>query len=337
MGGLGSALAYLGNPANSGICISCFMENATGALGLHANLRMQYIRPELLGFFLGSWGAAVLAREFRPRWRGAGASLFGFGFLMMVGSAVFIGCPIKAVLRLAAGDLTSVPGLAGLVVGVGVGVGLLRRGVWGAEGRTISASRVVPLGAVLAALSLTALTFVPGALRESTAGGGALHAARWLSLAAGLALGAVCQRSRFCITGSLRDVLLTRSGWPAAALGGAIAAALLVNVFTAQFSLGYHGQPGSHLDELWSALGMGLVGVVAVLAGGCPFRQIIRSGEGDLDALTVTLGMICGAALVQSWNMGATAAGVPPGGRIAVLLGLAGTFALALPRGEKNT
>ena len=109
MGGLGSALAYLGNPANSGICISCFMENATGALGLHANLRMQYIRPELLGFFLGSWGAAVLAREFRPRWRGAGASLFGFGFLMMVGSAVFIGCPIKAVLRLAAGDLTSVP------------------------------------------------------------------------------------------------------------------------------------------------------------------------------------------------------------------------------------
>ena len=84
-------------------------------------------------------------------------------------------------------------------------------------------------------------------------------------------------------------------------------------------------------------MGMGLVGIVAVVAGGCPFRQIVRAGEGDLDALSVTLGMVCGAALVQIWGLGANAAGVPPGGRIAVLLGLAAVCSLALHRGENRT
>jgi YedE family putative selenium metabolism protein len=336
MGLLGSVLAYQGNPANSGICISCFLENAAGAVGLHPNPRMQYMRPELLGFFLGSFVAAVAAREFRPRWSGAGLNLFGFGFLMMVGSAVFIGCPIKAVLRLAAGDLTSLPGLGGLVAGVWAGLSLLRTGDPTGGGRRLTASPTIPLGAVLLAVSLTALVFLPGALRESRGGGGSLHAAPALSLTAGLALGIACQRSRFCITGSIRDFLLTRSAWPAAALGAAIVAALLANFFTGQFSVGYYGQPGTHLDAMWSVLGMGLVGVVAVIAGGCPFRQIVRAGEGDLDALTVFLGMISGAALVQVWGLGATTAGVPAGGKVAVLLGLAAISFLALHRGEES-
>ena len=48
---------------------------------------------------------------------------------------------------------------------------------------------IVPLGAVVVAATLTALVFLPGALRESRGGGGAMHAAPTLSLAAGLALG----------------------------------------------------------------------------------------------------------------------------------------------------
>ena len=55
MGLAGSLLAYWGNPANTGICISCFLETAAGALGLHANPRMAYLRPELPAFFLGSF------------------------------------------------------------------------------------------------------------------------------------------------------------------------------------------------------------------------------------------------------------------------------------------
>ena len=82
---------------------------------------------------------------------------------------------------------------------------------------------------------------------------------------------------------------------------------------------------------------MGLVGLVAVLAGGCPFRQIIKAGEGDLDAVTVTAGMVIGAALVQTWGLGATAAGVPPGGKVAVLLGMAAILSLGLPRREERS
>ena len=84
-------------------------------------------------------------------------------------------------------------------------------------------------------------------------------------------------------------------------------------------------------------MGMGLVGVTAVIAGGCPFRQIVRAGEGDLDALSVTLGMVFGAAAMQLWGLGANAGGVPPGGRVAVLFGLAAVCALGGHRGEEGT
>jgi len=334
MGLLGSLLAFLGNPANTGICISCFLENAAGALGLHANPRMQYLRPELLGFFLGSFVAATFSGEFRARVRGSAPTLLGMGVLMAVGAAVFIGCPIKAMLRLAAGDLTAVAGAAGLGLGVWSGIRLLgpmERALGGRPGQTSSA---VPMGAVAGAVVLAALVFLPGVLRESRAGGGALHAPPLWSLLAGLGLGYVCQRSRFCITGSLRDTLVTRSAWFAAPLVAVLLVAGIVNAFTGQFSLGYDGQPGSHLEWLWSLVGMGLVGLVAVLAGGCPFRQIVKAGEGDLDALTVVVGMVGGAILVQNWGLGATAAGVPPGGRVAVLVGLAAVLSLALKRRE---
>lgn len=334
LGLAGSLLAYLGNPVNTGICISCFLENAAGALALHANPRMQYLRPELLGFFLGSFAMAAAGREFRPRCRGSAPALLGMGILMALGAAVFIGCPIKAVLRLAAGDLTAAAGAVGLTVGVWGGIRLLAPAEWVLGGRERALPAAVPLGAAAAAVVLTALAFVPGALLESRTGGGSLHAPLPWSLGAGVVLGGLCQRSRFCITGSLRDLLLTRSAWAAAPLVLALVAAGLANAFTDQFSLGYHGQPGSHVEWVWSLLGMGLVGAVAVLAGGCPFRQIVKAGEGDLDALTVIGGMVFGAVLVQNWALGSNAAGVPAGGKVAVLLGLAAVLSLGLRQQE---
>ena len=72
---------------------------------------------------------------------------------------------------------------------------------------------------------------------------------------------------------------------------------------------------------------MGLVGWVSVIIGGCPFRQLIKAGEGDADAGLVVVGMFIGGALVQSWGIAATAAGVPFYGKVAVLAGF--TFILA--------
>ena len=80
--GLGGVfLTYLGNPANSGICVSCFMENVAGALQLHGDLRMSYIRPELIGFLLGSFLFALQTGRFRVRGGSSPAVRFIMGFL----------------------------------------------------------------------------------------------------------------------------------------------------------------------------------------------------------------------------------------------------------------
>jgi cell division protein FtsX len=55
MGIAGVLLSYWGNPANTGFCVSCFLENIAGSIGLHGNIRMQYVRPEIIGFVLGSF------------------------------------------------------------------------------------------------------------------------------------------------------------------------------------------------------------------------------------------------------------------------------------------
>ncbi len=46
----------------------------------------------------------------------------------MIGMLVFWGCPVRAVLRLAGGDLNAEVGLVGLVAGVAVGVWFLKSG-----------------------------------------------------------------------------------------------------------------------------------------------------------------------------------------------------------------
>ena len=327
LGTLGVMLSVWGNPENSGICVSCFIENSAGALGFHDNRNLQYLRPELIGFVLGSLASACAFREFRSRGGSAPLSRLLLGIFLIVGCSVFIGCPIKLFLRLAAGDLTSVAGVAGLVGGVWAGMKGLVNGVElaspspgkGAGGQLIPA---------LFALLLVFLIARPAFLLFSDKGGAAQHAPWLIALAAGLGLGVLAQRSRFCITGSIRDVLFM--GLRVPALWGLLAfvmAALVLNVATGRFHPGLYGQPGAHLDYLWSFLGMGLVGWISVLIGGCPFRQLIKAGEGDADAGLVVVGMFIGGALVQSWGIAATTAGVPFYGKVAILVGLASVVA----------
>jgi hypothetical protein len=72
----------------------------------------------------------------------------------------------------------------------------------------------------------------------------------------------------------------------------------------------------------WTFLAMTLVGLASVIIDGCPFRQIIKAGQGDIDAGITSLGMLGGAALVISWAMRSTSAGPEFAGKIAVLSGL---------------
>lgn len=321
MGVLGVLLVLWGNPQNSGICVSCFIENSAGALGLHDNPRMQYLRPELVGFVLGAVGAAFIGREFHSRGGGAPLSRLFAGFFLIVGCAVFIGCPIKLFLRFVAGDMTTLIAIFGLVVGVWLGLKGLAAGVhFGGSRRASDGSGLwIPLTFVLL---LFFVLWPPGFLLLSTRGGAAQAAPALISLAAGLALGGLAQRSRFCVTASIRDSLLMGRRSPL--LWGFLVFLLsgfTTSLLSGQFNPGFYGQPGAHTDLLWGFLGMMLVGLISVLIGGCPFRQLIKSGEGDADAGLVVVGMFLGGGLVQSWQIAATTAGVGLYGKVSVMAG----------------
>jgi len=330
LGTLGVLLSVWGNPANSGICVSCFIENSAGALGLHNNTRMQYLRPELIGFLLGALASAVIGREFRARGGSAPLLRLVAGIFLIVGCSVFIGCPIKLLLRLSAGDLTAVAGVAGLVCGVWLGV---KGAVKGVELGPQQVERTGN-GLVMPFLFLLLLAFLiirPDFINFSTNGGGT-EAAPWLwALASGLLLGALAQRSQFCITGSIRDIFLVgRRSYLHWGLGTFVLSALALNIATGRMHLGMYGQPGAHLEHLWSFLGMALVGWISVLIGGCPFRQVVKAGEGNTDAGLVVVGMFIGGAVTQSWGIAATAAGVSLYGKVAVLAGLAFVLGVSL-------
>jgi hypothetical protein len=74
---------------------------------------------------------------------------------------------------------------------------------------------------------------------------------------------------------------------------------------------------------------MTLVGFASVLIDGCPFRQLIKAGQGDTDAAVASLGMLTGGALVYVWLIGSSSAGPTLPGKIAVLLGFAVSLAVA--------
>ncbi|NMA52462.1 MAG: YedE-related selenium metabolism membrane protein, partial [Peptococcaceae bacterium] len=128
VGILAIVLVILGNPANMGFCIACFLRDIAGGLGLHTNATVQYIRPEIIGLVLGAFGAAIVTREFRSLGGSSALTRFVLGFIAMIGMLVFLGCPLRAILRLAGGDLNALVGILGLIAGVALGLPFLRKG-----------------------------------------------------------------------------------------------------------------------------------------------------------------------------------------------------------------
>ena len=70
--GIGAlVLTALGNPANMGFCIACFLRDIAGATKLHTAAAVQYARPEIIGLVLGSF---IMSR-FQPGIQGQGRFL----------------------------------------------------------------------------------------------------------------------------------------------------------------------------------------------------------------------------------------------------------------------
>lgn len=334
----GVILSLLGNPVNTGFCVACFMENIAGSLGLHGNERMQYLRPEILGFVLGSFLMALATKEFKVTGGSSALLRFFVGILLIIGCAVFIGCPLKMVFRIAAGDAGALIGVGGLAAGVYVGVIFLAHGFSLGRPATLPAANGYLLPGLMLLL-LAGLIGKPAFILLSVKGSGAQYAPLSLSLIAGLGIGALAQRTGFCVTGGISRLFLwgpreiavcPKSTGLLTGLASFFLFALAASLLTGQFSFGLQGQPSSNESYLWNFLGMALVGFGSVLIKGCPFRQLIASGQGDTDAGAAVLGMLAGAAIVQNWGLGGNAAGTPYEGRIAVLMGLCALFCIGI-------
>ena len=121
-------LAIYGNPANMAICVACFIRDTAGALKLHTAAPVQYFRPEVVGFVCGSFLLALLTREYKSTAGSSPMVRFILGAAMMIGALVFLGCPLRMVLRMAAGDLNAWVALIGFAGGVATGSFFLKKG-----------------------------------------------------------------------------------------------------------------------------------------------------------------------------------------------------------------
>jgi len=320
-----TVLQKLGNPANMGICVACMERDIAGALGLHRAAVVQYIRPEIIGFVFGSLIAALIFKEFKARSGSAPLMRFILGFLAMIGALVFLGCPWRALLRLAGGDGNALFGLAGLITGIWVGIFFIKSGYnLGRNQRTYPiVGWIMPL--IMMGLFLL-LLFRPqlpsGAVFFSSQGPGSQHAPLFIALLVAMLIGFLAQRTRFCTVAAVRDVILIKDTYLFTGVISLLLAALVSNLILKQFHSGFEGQPIAHTNQLWNFGGMVLAGLAFTLAGGCPGRQLFLSGEGDADAAIFVLGMIVGAGFAHNFATASSSEGPGLWGPASVIIGL---------------
>jgi hypothetical protein len=196
-------------------------------------------------------------------------------------------------------------------------------------------------------LRIVAPTFgEDGPIFFSASGPGSLHAPLLGALLAGLLIGVLAQRTRFCTMGAIRDVILMRDGHLFSGFATLLVVASGMNLILGQTRFGFAGQPVAHSSHLWNFLGMALAGLAFALAGGCPGRQLFLSGEGDGDAAVFVLGMLTGAAFAHNFALAgspdkvvdgvAQVGGLTPHGMGAVILGFVVCLLIGLTMRERG-
>ena len=312
-------LVYFGNPANMGFCIACFLRDIAGGIGLHRAGVVQYIRPEIIGLVLGAFLISFKNKEFEAKGGSSPFTRFMLGIVVTIGALIFLGCPLRMVLRLGGGDLNALFGIAGFIVGIFVGVQFLNKGF------NLKRNYKMPKieGYIFPAVNLGWLILLlaaPTFIFFSEKGPGAMAAPVLISLAAGLIVGALAQKTRLCMVGGTRDMILFRDKYLLLGFISIIVFSFIGNLIFGFFNLGFEGQPVAHTDGLWNFLGMSIVGWGSVLLGGCPLRQLILSGEGNTDSVVSVMGLLVGAGIAHNFGLAASPAGVPLNAKIAALI-----------------
>ncbi|NLJ79020.1 MAG: YedE-related selenium metabolism membrane protein [Tissierellia bacterium] len=312
-------LVYFGNPGNMGFCIACFLRDMAGGMGLHRAEVVQYIRPEIIGLVLGAFLISVKNKEFESRGGSAPFIRFMLAIAVMIGALIFLGCPLRMVLRLGGGDLNAIFGIAGFIAGIFVGVQFLDRGfslkrnykMTSIEGYVFP---VVNIG------FLILLIIAPAFIFFSEQGPGSLRAPIIIALIAGLIVGILGQRTRLCMVGGTRDMILFRDNHLLLGFIAIIVFSFAANLAFGFLNIGFQDQPIAHTNSLWNFLGMAIVGWGSVLLGGCPLRQLILAGEGNIDSVVTIMGMFVGAAISHNFGLASSGEGVTLNGKIAAII-----------------
>lgn len=321
------ALAAGGNPANMAICVACFIRDSAGAMKLQTVETLQYLRPEIIGIVAGAAIMAIGRKEFRATAGSSPATRFFLGFVVMIGALVFLGCPLRMVLRMAGGDLNAWVALAGFAAGIGTGVFFLKKGF--SLGRAVKVAKAEGGAFPAVLVVLLALGAGTSLFAASASGPASMHAPIALSIAGGLAFGAAAQVSRMCFAGCLRDTFLVRDGRGLIAVGILFVGVLVYNLAAGSFKLGFADQPIAHSDALWNILGMYVVGFGATLLGGCPLRQLTLAGQGSADSAVTVVGMLLGAAFAHNFGLASSAAGPTAAGQVATVVCIVVLFGVA--------
>jgi uncharacterized protein len=143
-----------------------------------------------------------------------------------------------------------------------------------------------------------------------------------VTLLFGILIGWLGQRSGFCSIGGFRDFIMFRHtrllyGY-LALIGGAFAGYLVFwlitpGAFENFFWLLHKGLmpvPGAPANLTITAyivlaiVGGIAVGLIGVLLGGCPLRQVVMTSEGNMKSLIFVVGMCAGAVVYTAWIAG---------------------------------
>jgi len=322
VGAAAVVLAAFGNPKNMGFCIACFLRDIAGALKLHGAGVVQYFRPEIVGIVAGSCIMALISKEFKPKAGSSPVIRFTLGAAVMIGALVFLGCPLRMVIRIGGGDLNAIIGLAGFVLGILIGIFFLKHNF--SLGRAYKQSTVEGLAFPVMLIGGFVLTLIGASFFAFSAEGpGSMHAPILLALGIGLIVGALAQKSRLCMVGGVRDAVMFKEFGLLAAFGCILVAVLVGNAIRGTLNWGFEGQPIAHTEWLWNLLGMTVVGWGCTLLGGCPLRQLVLAGEGNTDSAITVLGMIAGAAAAHTLKTASSADGTGVNGPIATIVCLA--------------
>ncbi|MED9873843.1 MAG: YedE family putative selenium transporter [Eggerthellaceae bacterium] len=320
-------LASNGNPGNMAICIACFIRDSAGAMKLQTNETVQYLRPEIIGIIVGACVMAFIGKEFKATAGSSPFTRFALGFIVMIGCLIFLGCPLRMVLRMAAGDLNAWVALIGFAAGILTGVFFLKKGFSLGRAETVKKGEGLILPIVVVALFILSVTTTVFAVSQS--GPGSMHAPVVLSLIGGIAFGMLAQRSRLCFAGGLRDLALVRDGWGLVVIGILFAGVLIFNLVNGSFHLSFTDQPIAHTEALWNILGMYVVGFGVTLLGGCPLRQLVLAGSGSGDSAVTFIGLLVGAAFAHNFGLASSANGTTEAGQIATIVCIVLLFIIA--------